>query len=358
MYGLSNPILRLLITGALGVFGAMGIVSCGTNPKPTEPDASATADPTGIEDEGLSLGAGQHPGHRGFYPLAIGNTWEYEVQEMTVVRPDSCGSPCVMIGTIGQWRERRELVGTEVLFGREYVVEEQIRWSDWGIPFDTLSIDTTAFPTASPMTYRVRYRQDRAGLYEADVPVGQPLGTNGGLAVAYGAPAPGANERLSVALQRRGMLLTATEAAAYDAADARLQEKWDLVASALAWHRHRPGPPGGHRGGVLDHEITRLRYPLHPGQRWTIREDPLFTSCVIRHELLRLPAGRLGGYRIRIESELFGPEDRVYIWYGRAGFLKLSATLYGEATDPYGNHLGTVVSTEFTTLESFTLVGD
>jgi hypothetical protein len=358
MYRLSNSIPKSLITSALCVLTAAGILSCGANPKPTEPDSGATADLTNIDGDGLSLGAGEHPGHRGFYPLTIGNTWTYKGTFLATVRPDSCDSPCVAIGFIDRWRESRELVGTETLFGREYVVEEQTRWSDWGIPFDTIRVDTMASPTAYPMAFRVLYRQDQAGLYEADAQNWQPSGTNGGLAAAHGAPATDLQERLSVTLQRKGMALTAVEAAAYDAANVRLQEKLDVVAAALAWHGHRPGPFGGGRGGVLDHEITRLKYPLHPGQCWVIRDSPLFTSRVIRHEVLRLPAGRLGGYQIRIESELFGPEDRVHIWYGRAGFLKLSATLYGEAIDEWGNHIGTLVSTEYSALESFQLVSD
>jgi len=357
MYSLSNPITKLMFIGALSVFSVAGILSCESDLKPTEPEASATAGLSDIEGEGLSLGAGEHPGHRGFFPLAIGNTWLYAKTSMTVVRPDSCGSPCVSMGTMKQWHEVRELVGTEMLFGREYVVEEQTRRSDWTVVIDTM-FPPMFPPMPSPMAYRVLYRQDRAGLYEADLSVGQLPGSNGELAAARNAPAPGAEERLSVTLQRKGMLLTATEAAAYDAANARLQEKRDMLAAALAWHGHHPGPFGGPRGGVLDHEITRLRYPLHPGQRWTIREDPLFTSRVIRHEVLRLEAGKLGGYQIRIESELFGPEDKVYIWYGRAGFLKLSATLHGEAMDEYGNHVGTVVSTDYSALESFKLIRD
>lgn len=357
MFSLSNPIPKLLIVGAFGVFSAAAILSCGSDIKPTEPDTSAAADLTRFEGEGLSLGVGEHPGHRGFFPLAIGNTWTYKTQSTWSVQPDSCGTPCVGIGRIELGHERRELVGTETLFGREYVVEEQTRWSDWGIPFDTIHIDTIHAMT-SPLAYRVRYRQDGAGLYEADVSYGQPPGTVGGPAADYGEPAPEAMERVSETLQRKGMRLTAVEAAAYDAANARLQEKLEVVAAALAWHGHRPGPFGGRRGGALDHEITRLKYPLHPGQRWVIRDSPLFTSRVIRHDVLRLPAGTLDGYQIRIESELFGPGDAVYIWYGRAGFLKLSASLYGEALDEWGNHIGTVVSREYSALESFKLVRD
>lgn len=357
MFSVSNPIPKLLIIGAFGLFSAAGILSCGSDVKPTEPDTSAAADLTRIESEGLSLGVGEHPGHRGFFPLAIGNTWTYKTQFSWTVQPDSCGTPCVGIGRIEQGHETRELVGTETLFGREYVVEEQTHWSDWGIPFDTIHIDTIQAMT-SPTEYRVYYRQDRAGLYEADASVGQPLGTVGGLAADHGEPAPEAIERVSKTLQRKGMHLTAVEAAAYDAAYARLQEKLHVVAAALAWHGHRPGPLGGRRGGVLDFELTLLKYPLHPGQRWVIGDSPLFTSRVIRHDVLQLPAGRLGGYQIRIESELFGPKDTVTIWYGRAGFLKLSGLLHGEALDEWGNHIGTVVSREYSALESFNLVRD
>ena len=104
-------------------------------------------------------------------------------------------------------------------------------------------------------------------------------------------------------------------------------------------------------------EITRLEYPLHPGAQWVIRADPRFESIVEGAEVLDLAVGHVPGWRIRIESVLFGPDDRVHIWYGRGGFLKLEAYFEGIATDPGGNRLGRLISEESEVLTEVSLSG-
>jgi hypothetical protein len=345
----SNPIPKVLITGVLGVFSAAGILSCGSDLKPTEPESSATAELTELEGDGLSLGAGEPSGHRGFFPLDIGNRWTYQTQYFTLVISDSCDiltdsvTVCAGWGSIGWGGERRELIGTEELFGREYMIEQ---WTSW--PQIIWDGDTARS--------WIRYRQDRAGLYEADVPLGQRPGTVGTLAAVDHESVRPPGQRLSADLEKNGAHLTPAQAAAYDVAMERIQRKLEVVAVAQAWHGHSPRSFGGRRGGALDSELARLKYPLHPGQNWTIRQDPLFTSQVIGHDVLELPAGKLGGWRIQIESGLFDPDDRVYIWYGRAGFLRLSVSLQSVAVDEWGNRIGTAFYQESSELESFELV--
>ena len=114
------------------------------------------------------------------------------------------------------------------------------------------------------------------------------------------------------------------------------------------------GPPGG----VLPDEITLLKYPLHPSQEWTIRDDPFYVfGAVEAHEVLDLPPGRMNGYKIRIDNGLFGPSDWGYVWYGRDGYLGLTAHLETEILDPNGNPMGALVFDEHTLLESLDLVG-
>jgi hypothetical protein len=224
------------------------------------------------------------------------------------------------------------------------VVETQKQWSRWSFG----SFDTT--------TYWLRYRQDRAGLYEADVFASDPPGPGGAGAAADREMVQPAGPKFSAQLSASGLSLTAAQAAAYDAAMARIQQKLEIVAQAQAWHGHVRRPPHGHRGGVLDHELTRLKYPLHTGQGWTIREEPLFTSRVVGFDVLKLRAGRLGGWKIRIESVFLDPEDKVYLWYGRSGFLKQSVSIQGVALDEWGNRVGTTYWQESTELESYELL--
>jgi hypothetical protein len=109
------------------------------------------------------------------------------------------------------------------------------------------------------------------------------------------------------------------------------------------------------RGGVLDHEITRLAYPLHPGAHWVIRADPRFESTVMSLGPIDEPAGRFAGARIRVDSDVFGPRDRVELRYGRDGVLGLSAHLEGVATDESGNVIGIMVAEQRQDLAALTL---
>ena len=111
-----------------------------------------------IEQDALfSKGAGpENPGKGEFYPLAIGNTWTY------------AGEFSMRFGSGSPYRsmkdETRTIIGTEVLFGREYMLEEQFL------------IAGSLFGGVDTFTYWVRFRQDRAGLYAADVASGDPPG--------------------------------------------------------------------------------------------------------------------------------------------------------------------------------------
>jgi hypothetical protein len=257
-----------------------------------------------------------------FYPLEVGNRWEYSgSQTLWMVG----GYPVTMHSY-----ESRTLTGYETLFDREYLIEEQ-------------AVILSSMPPA--VLYWLRYRQDKAGLYEADVSMTDPPGDDGAGALrTTGSLSPWPRLFAELAARtpddKRDVFETAREL---------MRQKLALVGQVLGGTGRAmlAGPPGG----VLPDEITRLRYPLHVGQEWVVRETPLFSSVVEGHEVLDLPAGRFGGWRIRMASEMFGPNDRVLLWYGRDGLLSIYARLEVEVTGPTGEPEGTMVSEETLVLE-------
>jgi len=252
-----------------------------------------------------------------FYPLDIGNHWSYEQTLVFVIVPTggTPGPPAT-----SQTSFDVDLIGTQQYLGRDYVVQRE------------------TFEDGSQGQFL--YRQDKSGLYNADV-----------------APAPvnrATQTRAAVAATR--LLGQASEAqrSAYRAALDRLMNK------QLALRRMVRGGGFGliaTATGPLQGEIALLQYPLATSKTWHVREDPLVIYTVEGQDRLDLPAGALSGWRIRIEwPGVFGPNDRAQVWYGRDGVLQLEAHLEGEATDENGNVIGTIISDESQRLTDHTLV--
>ena len=348
MYPIQMASPRLLLVLFLAALAMAGASGCGTGSKPTEPGTSTVATNAEGDFEGATLSGAQHPESRGFYPLDIGNRWTYLRNVIQYVRNDSCPpGECPVFATVEEFEEHRELVGTVDIFGRDYVVEEQKYWN----PLDNGVPDT--------VTSHIRYRQDRAGLYEAVTFNFQLPGDMPGSAQNLEALAATAREPLSSRMRRQGISLTDVEAAGYDETMARLQAKLNTVATALAMRGIAAVPgPHGRRGGALENELTRLKYPLRPGQHWNVSPDLPLTSEVIRKERLHLPAGDFRGYKIELEWSTFSSRDRVFLWYSREGLLKLYIHVESEYTDyehPYGNGC-TIVYEEHLVLKSLDLV--
>ena len=97
------------------------------------------------------------------------------------------------------------------------------------------------------------------------------------------------------------------------------------------------GPPHLPPTEAQANEIQRLRYPMHTGQQWLIRPDPMFASRVVARQRLRTEAGPVTAYKIRLSSELFGPEDHVFLWYGPVGYVGMVAQLEGTGVDKAGS---------------------
>lgn len=306
----------------------------------TGPDLLAS--PAGsLESEVGAVESGPMHGARSrFFPLEQGNRWFYERHARMQLLPDQGEPPPPeqLEATI-----ETQIAGTEQLFGRTYIVASE-HWIEPGGSFDQW----------------IRYRQDRAGLYEADVSTTQPptLGPVDGspapslrLASTAAGRAPGVRVPLdaSIALARARLARSAPQSGWLRAFDQLVARRSQLLACAAAPHTSTPPAVQvlGHArpGGVLENEVLRLDYPLRPGATWPLRaaEPELFTLTVERPQVLNLPAGRFAAWRLRMDSSLFGPEDQVHIWYSRCGQLQLVAHLIAEATDEQGNRIGTLV---------------
>jgi hypothetical protein len=255
-----------------------------------------------------------------FYPLTIGNHWEYQNDFSFRITPvgGTPGDPNVNHSVLDV-----DLTGTEERFGREYVVQREA--DDQGYEANFL------------------YRQDKSGLYNADPVTAQA--------------APVTRTVDPAALVAR-LLPNAPESVrnAYRAALTRMLEKQSAIRLAAFRGRLTPTSNAQAAAGPLAGEIAVLRYPLAPSKTWHVREDPLFVKTVEGQEGLDLPAGSFNGWRIRIDSEFFGANDQVHEWYGRDGLLQLEVHVEGVVTDENGNVIGTVVSDQSQRLSVVSLV--
>jgi hypothetical protein len=270
-------------------------------------------------------------GWAGFFPLEIGNRWEYShlKEAKSFNLDDSLVETWNITGS-----ESHEMIGTEDLLGRTYVVQQQ----DW---------EESSFLGDDSGTIWVRYRQERSGLYEADLCVSDPPGPEE--SPFCGDPLLQAPSRISPKSVPPHLRDTWR----------KIQEKRAVLAGLVRGH----GAPQGTRttgapGGVLPGELTRLAYPLHRGTEWTIREDPLFLAEVISHDVIDVPAGRFPAWRVQISLPQFEAEgDEIYFWYGSSGFLKLYFHSVSEWTDPGGAVIGAFEWTETMDLTELHLEG-
>lgn len=274
----------------------------------------------------------------GFYPLQLGNHWLYRKQLIIAVIPNEgdVPPPFELNSAID-----RELICVERRDERDYVVEQAEEQDPY-------------------QTYRswIRFRQDRTGLYEADVSirdlpscvVAKVSTSSGRRGVTLADLARRMDELIPVGPPARQ--------AAFRAAAQRLRERLAIVDAALSRMTGASSQTTG-LGNSGPGELTRLRYPLHPGARWIIRDEPgaTFVASVEGTDVLDLPPGRLRGYRIRISSELFGPADVVHVWYGRSGYLQLVVHIESDAMDSSGAIYGRVVADQREKLEGAWLSG-
>jgi hypothetical protein len=283
------------------------------------------------------MAAPEGPGDqsKGFFPLDTGNEWMYAGDFLVVIDGDTA--------SVTGSSEKHTIIGTEERFGREYVLERQVRTDEDG---DTLTV------------YWVRYRQDKAGLYEADIALTEPPFVRG-LRVSAAAWNTGArSEYLARAWRRAAATMGADRRRAYTEGWECITRRLGLINSVIGREAIDRPASQGRPGGVLPDEITRLGYPLHPGREWVVRDDGfLVTGVVDSHDVLDLAPGRMNGWKVMFLNANLGPNDIVEFWYGRAGFLGLNVHVEQEIVDPGGNPLGTLVAEEQLYLEDLDLAG-
>lgn len=293
-----------LITGAV-VGAALVQAGCGSDPASSSGVFSKVSGPEAPPAQVL---ASSPPGD--FYPLSIGNSWVYDrvfTFEIEIITGPPYHRRETMEGTV-----TRAIVGSDEISGVEYLVEESM----------------FASPDR-PDTVRqwARYRQDRAGLYVADAPLGEPpsgMGGDGRAVAAGGLPRIAAK-----AWREHSRKLDAIRRALSPVIAMSSPAGTRTSASAPAGVS-----PAGRPGGALPEEYTALSYPLHPGQTWLAREEPFVVAFEVEgRESLDLPAGRFPSYRLRVDNELLGPNDSAFIWYGRCGRLAFTARVETTALD-------------------------
>lgn len=273
----------------LAVFIPVVLIAIACSVDPTDQETTPVA-PSFTVDDAVTL-----PG--AFYPLSVGNRWTYRrVMSLSVV-PDE-GTPPPPEVTVDTMTRRQ--VWIQSLADREYVREEDY---------------------IGPYLWSVRwYRQDRHGLYEGGIPTR-------------------VSGKLTAGSRPLGSAVSMRVGADPTCLGALLRKHAEVMQLAFGT------PPGN---GSDSGEIQRLAYPLHEGVTWVVNDFPLVVATV---EGLDRIAGS-PAYRIRIDNELTGPDDQVYYWFGRCGFVAMHTRLEAVATDENGSRIGVAVSEETWDLES------
>lgn len=305
---------RLIRSGALAICLAvpLAIGAGGCSSEDSEspaPLVATTSDARGAGGQVVGIGRRD----AGLVPLALGREWRYSGSSRFEVVTAVGGGEVTVVDR----DDVHTIIGTENRSGRAYWLLEQV-------------IDEHDF---GGTTQWVRMRQNRLGLYEADVSLNQPpAGAATGVARVMAPDAAWESVAASIREDHRD---------AYRRAWTDLRARLEIVARPLA-----PGALAvpGRGDGVDPGELTRLAYPLHPGRSWVILDDPEFTALVEAHEMVPTEAGNISAYRIRIANEFLSPRDDVWVWYGSIGMVAEQYHVETIATDELGNPIGTLIA--------------
>lgn len=267
------------------------VAGCADDPGPVAPNQDPATDGNWIiSSEPMSETDARLAGGHSVYPLQLGNTWKYRAHVR--IQSEDPGAPEIeeIIRTM-----KSEIVGSTSVFGRCYTVEEDAITED---------IDPDEV-----FTRTIYYRQDRDGLYEADYafdrPARAPVSGSGGVLARHLASFGFGESWLQAASQIEGRVRPLRE------------------LSTLA-----------RRAETLDHELQRLDYPLQRGKSWVVIDDAFrMTATVEGREVLDLPIGRTPAWRVRLESDLYGPDDVVHFFYGRDGYLGWRVLVFQDVLD-------------------------
>ena len=247
-----------------------------------------------------------------FYPLALGDQWTYD---RTLISRFGYG-PDELARAVVHAAVTREL-DCSIPAGPDLYVSEHTLEQDQDFVFNSW----------------ILYRQDPTGLYEADY--------------LFTDSSPCAGPGASTAATRRAPdVFDRAWSARPDAQTPRsnpaMLAEWNrqqrVLRSVIEPLRDQLKSAPSFEAALP--EIQRLGYPLHGGSRWITREEPRFTSRVVAHQRVRTPAGVLDAYKILITSELFGPRDKVFVWYGKTGFIGIVSYAEGYFVDENGIFAG------------------
>ncbi len=248
-----------------------------------------------------------------FYPLAPGNRWSY------------AGRSRFLLKNPGE--------ADEVVFdAAQSLVSEQVCEVDPGTGPYVVEGGTLAQGANTYQSW-LYLRQDRGGLYELDGPIGAPECAD---PAALRAPVRGRADAL--AATRFDRIADPARRAAFERALATLRARVALIEGVRPTPIGRAPNPGPREG-----ELLRLKYPLLPGQHWNVRPDESFGSVVEGISPMLTPAGPFLVHRVRMLSDLFGPNDRVLTFYSRRGIVGHRYHMESEAVDESGNPIGRLI---------------
>ncbi len=290
---------------------------------------------------------------REFYPLDLGNDWVY--QRTLRIEIEFLSGPGGKTVRDFEGVEERKLIGVEEILGQPYVVQRS-----------TLSVSGRP----NVVTSWTRFRQDHAGLYAADIPTNEPPASPPALdsksrdtAVfggdrAVGDPTRGLSSPVggAVLLDQAASWVARTGPAFIQRAWRDHRRKLEWIPLLLEPGAGTPTASSGRPGEIFPWELQDLAYPLHPKATWFNRVEPFVVrSEVETHEVIDTPAGRFPCYRIRVDSELLDPTDRVVMWYGSCGRLALTVHTEVLALDVETGEMARITSDEAERLTALSL---
>jgi hypothetical protein len=104
-----------------------------------------------------------------------------------------------------------------------------------------------------------------------------------------------------------------------------------------------------------EYELTRLQYPLTPGQSWFVLWDDLFAEAEAV-EVLALPLGDVPAHRVRLTWVSFPDDLDILFWWSRCGQLAYSVRYEFPLFDETGRPIGTVITREVEQVQAIDLV--
>lgn len=229
------------------------------------------------------------PGADNLFPLAVGNRWVYDFyfEQQIVIDGENPDPPLIQTAII-----EREIVGNETLRNIEYFVEETRTTSD-------------ALPDVDLRWWR--HRQDETGLFRLIDDNTRPP--------EFSPPPP--SDALPAYLQ--------TALREHNA-------KVEVARRALS-------------GGLSNHEIVRLYYPLEVGSAW-LRTPAGMVATVEAVEEVEIDLGTTQAWRIGLDPNWSHSTYEFNVWYSDCGLLQSTSEIVTRAMDPGTGQTATITTND------------